>query len=454
MLNEKNYLRLGTSNKRRENNQDHLHLRNLMNNNWSKIRDFCKNSSDEIKYFQFKTLQKLVNHAFNTVPLYNEKYSSAGFEPGDLKSWDDFEKLPILKKEELITGFPEKTISIDYDIEFTTRSSGSSGKFVTLAVSPNAIYTDTIQGARQFYFQTNGNYKSSDLTLFIYTSPWWVSSIDGEYPTEFIPTTTDPTDSIKIIKDLRPEILSTYPTYLKRIMKSGVNLKEKGLKLIVVHSEQSTLEERIELSNHFGVDVLDEFSSEELTRIALECPHRKYHLEEDACYIETMDLNNQKPLKDGGEGLIIGTNLLNNATPIIRYSQGDIGSINLSNNCDCGSNFRLLDSPKGRYMDSIITDDKIIPASCFMDLAYNWYLELDVPVHGLKYQIVQNRNKDIDVFLVPERFILSSSQKERVKNSLYQFVHPSIDVRVHIVNETPYSSDKKYRPIISLVKRE
>ncbi len=197
------YSDLGTSNKRKETRIDHIQLRRLMNQGWAAIREFYKRSPEEINEFQFKRIKELVRHAYDTVDLYRDKYSEEGFEPGDLKTWNDFQRLPILTKEELIESFPKKAISSKYGTEFTTRSSGSTGKFVTVAVSPEAIYLDTIQGARQFYFQSKGNYEPLDLALFIYTGPWWVSSIDGEYPTEFLPTTTSIEDAIKKIEDLK-----------------------------------------------------------------------------------------------------------------------------------------------------------------------------------------------------------------------------------------------------------
>ncbi len=449
------YSSLGTSNKRAETERDHQMLRTLMKQRWITIRDFSKKSVDEIQDLQFKRIQELVRHAFDTVPLYHDKYSEVNFQPDDLKTWDDFRKLPLLDKDELIASFPEKSISRLHDTEFTTRSTGSSGRFVTLAVSPNAIYLDTIQGARQFYFQSGGNYFPLDLALFIYTCPWWFSSINGEYPTNFLSTTTTKVkEAIKNIEETRPKILSVYPTYLKEIAKHNPNLKESGIELIVVHSEQSALKERLAWTEQFGIPVLDEFSSEELTRIALECPFRRYHLEEDACFIEIVDPESKKPVGHGTNGLVVGTNLLNEATPIIRYSQGDLATIVGQQDCGCGGNFRVMESPHGRYMDSIVTKEgEIIPASCFMDLAYNWYLELDVPVHGLRYQIVQNRLDTINVFLIEGTYQLSQAQKSRIRESLYQLLPRETTVSVNLVDQPPIDTGTKYRPVISLCNR-
>lgn len=429
----------------------HCKLREIMNSRWISIRDFSKTPPDLIKDYQFKRIREIVAYAYKYIPLYNKKYHEVGFEPGDLKSWKDFENLPILFKEELINAFPHGIVKTKEDLNLTTRSSGSSGQFVTIGVSLNAIYEDTIQGIRQFYFQSGKGYCPSDVCLFIYTCPWWFSDIDGDYKWEYIPTTMDVYDSIKKIFEVRPKILSTYPTYLEKMCEATPKLKENGLQLIVVHSEQTTVMQRKRLSDFLQIPVFDEFSSEELTRIALECPMRNYHLEEDACYIEIVDDKNLKVLPDGNRGLVIGTNLLNTATPIIRYFQGDIATIKGFAQCDCGSNFRIMDSPQGRYMDSIITSEgEIIPAASFMDLAYNWFWNQDIPIHGLRYQIIQNENGDVDVYLIPKQYWID---KNKVIKSLYQILPSNMKITVHLVSEIPITKSVKYRPVISMKRR-
>jgi len=289
-----NYQKLVTSEERKETQEDHNHLSNLYENRWSQIKNFPYQSFEYIKQWQFEKLKELVSYAFYHVPLYKKKYSKVGFEPGDLKSWNDFHMLPILYKEELIQGFPHDIVSNEHNYQMSTRSSGSSGKFVTLAVDSEAVYLDTIYGVRQFFFQTNGNYFENDIALFIYTCPWWFSSVNGKYPCKFISTTLPLYEAIDSLRKIRPKILSIYPTYLRKLFSRGIPLKDFGVEFIIVHSEHSSATERKELSKYFNAPVMDEFSSEELTRIALECPHRNYHLEEDACYCEIVDPNTKK----------------------------------------------------------------------------------------------------------------------------------------------------------------
>ncbi|MDD2482755.1 MAG: hypothetical protein PHE32_02755 [Candidatus Shapirobacteria bacterium] len=454
MIDSKKYRDLGTSIKRKENKRDHFILQMMMDKEWFNSINFCHLTQEEIKEWQFKRIKQIVKHAYNNVPMYHDKYSKVGFHPKDLKNWKDFENLPILNKEEIIEAFPDRSISKKYNFKFTTRSSGSSGKFVTIVVSSEAIYRDTIQGARQFFFQSGGNYKPDDLALFIYTCPWWVSSINGKYKTLFYPTTTKIEEATNIIKQIRPKILSLYPTYLLKFYENSVPLKEYGVDLIIVHSEQTSSKQRLEMSNFFKIPVLDEFSSEELTRIALECPNKKYHLEEDACYVEIIDSKTHKNLSPGNQGMLIGTNLLNEATPIIRYFQGDIACIDMDNSCSCGSNFRTIKSFSGRFMDSIVsTYGEIIPASCFMDLAYNWYLEMNIPIHGLKYQIIQQTDGSIDINLQPKQYQISPIDKIKIKNSLYQLLPKDTTIRVKFVNRF-LDTGSKFRPIISFKEKK
>ena len=49
-----------------------------------------------------------------------------------IKTWEDFEKLPIIYKEELIEGFPNEIAKNIEDFNLSTRSSGTSGEFLTL----------------------------------------------------------------------------------------------------------------------------------------------------------------------------------------------------------------------------------------------------------------------------------------------------------------------------------
>ena len=282
----------------------------IMKTKFQKIKDFPYHDYEEIKDWQLKRISEIVDYAYENIPLYHKKYSKIGYKKGMIKTWEDFNRLPILYKDELIDGFPNEIVKKLEDLNLSTRSSGSSGRFVTLSLSLEAIYTDTIQGVRQFMLQTGNNYYPEDIVLFIYTLPWWIRNINGKYKQDFLPTTSSVEDVIKKLKEIKPKIISTYPTYLTKMASYGIDLKQYGVEFVIVHSEQSTRQSRDLLEKELNVKVLDEYSSEELTRIALECPKHTYHLEEDACYIEIVDPKTKLNKKYGERGVVVGTNLL------------------------------------------------------------------------------------------------------------------------------------------------
>lgn len=423
-------------------------VKEIMKEEWKNIRNFPYQNYKKIKEWQLKRISYIVDYAYENIPLYRKKYDAIGFKKGDIKSWEDYDKLPILTKEELINGFPTEIVKNINDFNISTRSSGSSGKFVTLAVSTDAIYNDTIQGFRQYCLQSNDRYKLGDMVLFIYTCPWWITKIEGIYRSEFLPTTTKIDDAIDKIKELNPKIISTYPTYLERISATGIDLSQYGVDTVIVHSEQSSRRFREKLEKELNVKIVDEYSSEELTRIALECPYHNYHLEEDACYVEAVDPKTFKKVKNGEPGILIGTNLLNLSTPIIKYNQGDLVILDEPVECNCNNKCRTMKKIQGRFMDSVVTrTGELIPASSFMDIAYNWFLEFNIPVHGLRYQFVQYSDNELVLYLIKGHFDLNL---DIIRKSIYLLIPKSMKLKIEVVDNFPVIKGQKYRPVINL----
>lgn len=424
----------------------HSVLVQMIENELDSIFSFPEKSLEEIREYQIRELGRLVDYAYLNIPLYRAKYAQIGYRVGDIQTFDDFEKLPILYKTELIEGFPDKIVKNIDEFQYSTRSSGSSGRFITIALDLYAIYKDTLRGIRQLSRQSDFRYRKEDRTLFIYTCPWWIKDIHGDYRQDFLPTTTDAQTALEFIKKTRPLIISTYPTYLQSLCKLNAKISDFGVEYVIVHSEQSSKKDRDTMANILGVVVIDEYSSEELSRIALECKNGRYHIEEDTCYIEVLEPKTHVKVKNG-TGIVVGTNLMNQATPIIRYWQDDLVTIDSSIMCDCRSNARTIKSINGREMDCIISDGRKISASAFMDIAYNWFLKDMVPIMGVRYQIVQTSAKEIVIYLQKGMYELTNEDLDKIKESLYTLVSKSIDVSI-VFTDIFIQTSSKFKPVI------
>jgi phenylacetate-CoA ligase len=414
------------------------------------VIESAKREPEEVLRDQFAQVRKLIEFAYHTIPLYRDKYSSVGFEPGDLRTWEDYHRLPVVTKAELIEGFPSRNtdLTISDDALFKTRSSGSSGQTVRIHVDERAIIEDCIQGVQQFSLQTAGNYQRTDTIAHVYTVPWWVHSLNSkdDYPTVFISSLIKPKEIGRIISNIRPEILSLYPSNLESILPHIPFEVIKGLKLIVTHSEMSSPKWRRELERQLGVPVLDEYSSEELTRIAIELSDHVYRVCADAVVLSV--LKEDGTTSSAGLGHAVGTNLLNRAMPFIRYVQGDLIEI-AGAKIDSGIGWPVLNRIEGRQNDAFVGHDgAAVPAGTLLDITYRWQYENGLSVK--EFELVQTAPGAVVLRIFDPKLQQEGESLQKsltgLQSMLFHVMGP-IALSVEVRDESFKNGNKKVRPI-------
>ena len=58
-------------------------------------------SPDELFELNWRKRKRLLSHAFNTVPYYRKRYTDLSIQPSDIRNPEDFEKLPLLTKQDV-----------------------------------------------------------------------------------------------------------------------------------------------------------------------------------------------------------------------------------------------------------------------------------------------------------------------------------------------------------------
>ena len=387
--------------------------------------------------------------AYDEVPVYAEKYRAVGFKPGDLKTWEDFERLPVITKDELMAAFPDRCLSRRWPAEdlFSTRSFGSSGKTLLIMVNQEAILRDTLQEVRQLWLQSGLKYSRDHLTAMIYTIPWWFETIGDDFSTAFISGLIAPEAVSHILNDLKPHIISCYPTYLRALIPFWESIDRSNLDLAIIHSESSSSMERRRWSAALGIPVRDEYSSEEATRIALELPCGHYHVCEDAVCLEVLDPEMYRPQPPGTPGLAVVTNLLNEAMPFIRYVQGDYVTWPAEPG-RCLIGWSQLASIDGRVNDSFINrEGREVPAGTILDLTYRWMFDAGVNLE--EFELIQKAPDAIRATMQVD----ASVPRSKVEGSLHHLHdllrvclgHP-LEVEAEVVPSFPRRPGKR-RPI-------
>jgi phenylacetate-coenzyme A ligase PaaK-like adenylate-forming protein len=399
----------------------------------------------EIRRFQLQRLKQLVAHAYETVPFYHRLYREKGFHPDQLSTLDDFRKVPIVRKEDLQSAGEDALSSrFKEGYLFKTKSSGSSGKVLRISVNLEAILSDTLQGARQFWLQSSSKYSEDHLLTHIYTVPWWFDSILGRYNTAFISSLVRPEKSATLLRMLRSHVISLYPTNLENLISHLDSASLERTYLTVVHSEISTKAQRKTWGEKLGLPVLDEYSSEELTRIALELPCGHYHVHEDSVFAEAVD-NSGEPVSPGESGLFVGTNLLNEAMPFIRYVQGD-NILKEDEDSECEIGWSRLGPIQGRENDGFITKQgTLVPAGTLLDLTYRWMFDSGIAVSG--FELVQKALDRVDVNFWP---MLDEESVRKLSSFIDAYVRVLLgkDCQVHVTAmDGPPLRSGKFRPI-------
>ncbi|HEY5254127.1 MAG TPA: hypothetical protein VIJ53_05725 [Acidobacteriaceae bacterium] len=334
------------------------------------IRRFERMSEKDQRATQQQRLQRILTHAYNTVPFYRRQFDTAGFRPSDARV-DRPLPLPILKRDDLRDA-GDTLLSNAYQLD-DLRRAGSSGTTST----PIQFYRDieALRNKTAIQWQLNSwsGYNPGDSVLMLWGAhrdlamqPSWRWRLYEERLMRCIPAPSG------IINDeilerfreryeaRRPSVLYAYSTVLGAF---AAYMQKHGMKhrptTVIATAEVMNDENRKLAENVFGVPVTMHYGSREVGMIASECPqHQGLHFHPWSSYVE-FDPIGDTP--DGPAYRLLITDLLNYGQPFIRYDTGDCVTLG-SQQCACGRPFPLVSKILGRVCEGIILPDGgIIP---------------------------------------------------------------------------------------------
>lgn len=398
--------------------------------------------------YQLQSLQRLLAHAERAVPLYREKFCKAGVKARDLRSLADFAHFPTTSKDEVLAAYPEGALTRGLVAErcLVSKSSGSTGQVLEVVHQADQL---SIQGlAMNRLLSLYGSYWPWDRFVYVYTAPYPAHSLLGAWPMHFLPTLAKAAELVRQLEQLRPTLLACYPSHLRALAEElgPKRCKALSLRAISVSSEASSKAERAELGAMFGCGVYDEYSTEELTRIAAQCRYGEYHLFEDVAYIETLD---EAGRATEAVGEVVGTYLHNFAMPFIRYRQGDLARISVGGSCTCGYQFRSLSELVGRKLASFtLPSGRVLSSGFLLDASYSFLLDIGADLAG--FTITQEAVDHVLIELLPGKNYRAESSAH-VKQRFLELVAEPISVEVQLVSSLRRGPAGKHNPIVSKV---
>lgn len=296
---------------------------------------------ERIKEIQWSRVKNIIDIAYKQNTFWAKQFDKAGVKPEGIKNWSDFEKLPIVKKDDIRgKDFYEIVSShIPKHWLYKDDTSGSTGVPFKFVVDRGFVLRGLAFCQRMFRMLGQ---KPGD--TFVRFSPTDRPGLNfGSY-------------FFKV---------ATYDEFEKRVDDFIELYNNKNLVIYGVASYLVELAKQLARKNHqitFRAaiasgealsDIQKEFVEERLkcpvsrcytTReqgwIAQECLNDGFHINTEWCYLEVVD-DNGRPVPLGKEGRIVITTFDNEVMPFIRYDTDDIGKI-LPQSCLCGRTLPLI----------------------------------------------------------------------------------------------------------------
>ncbi|MBK8036763.1 MAG: phenylacetate--CoA ligase family protein [Verrucomicrobiaceae bacterium] len=402
-------------------------------------------STPKRRAHQWRTLKKLVQHAFEHVPLYQRLFAKNGFKPDMLEDWDDLQKLPLLTKNDL-RGLPEADLITNHKSQIISHkwlaSSGSTGIPAKIARSETSLWHYMAWNTALFFDWCGGQPISNGLYLVDFAP----DSID--FAAADLLRTTVPDSRLFSVHEpvtkltdkvlsIAPEFISSYPSTLRAIALELGNRVIAKTKLIHLTSEMLDAHTRHLLGKVFpNAKLIETYTSTEGGLVAFQCTHdARWHIAETNVIAEIVD-DEGKPTD--GLGHLVITDLTNDATPIIRYrGLGDLARWETSP-CPCGSTLRSIRQLEGRSAAMLRTRGGIWLSPFVITNAIE-----EVP--GLsQYQVVQTQAGCLDVRIV------ATNTADLETHLLRVLDHADMDVRVSLVPEIkPQGRGRKLPLVVS-----
>lgn len=355
-------------------------------------------SGDELRAFQWRELRKLLECAFESVPYYRQKYGSAGARLEDIRSWEDFAKLPPLTRAE-VNAHGSDLCSTSFRGKLLPHATGGSSGVPTRFYRTFESY-DWRTAARDRVYSWAG-LNHGERTVYLWGAPLgkvsrkarWQETASELLQRRLVLNTFSQDEQLWM--QVHARIMAFQPRtvvgYVSSLQGFSAFLQQKKLPLpplkgIIAAAEPLLSNDREQIAAGFRAPVFNTYGSREFMSMAGECErHEGLHINAENVLLETAEPDRPAP--------IYVTDLHNFGMPFLRYEIGDVGTL-MGTACECGRGLPRLRSVDGRVLDALRTaDGRVVPGEFFP------HLLKDIP-EIREYQVVQRALDRIEIVAI------------------------------------------------------
>ena len=343
---------------------------------------------DKLEGLQTEKLQETVAQAYDKTTLYRHKLDQAGVKPRDIKTINDLRKLPLTTYFEDFCNTPiQDRLAVPLEqVKTVSSTSGSLSGFTQpdlMTAQEWATYIE-IEARGRWSLGVRPDDVAQILTGF--------SCCELAYQRLGAMTLLGHSGrrnldhQIKLANLMGVTVLEHLPSlvlyYFERAKELGIDVRRTKLRLVSGIGEGWAETYKKTIETEYGCPFRTFYGLVEALGAA-ECEYGGgMHLLGDMCLYEVIDTETQEVLSPGEQGELVITPFYKEATPLIRYRTGDIGSILPYEPCPCGRTHPKLSMVKGRVSQIIrVQGKKILPIDVEEVVA-------SIPKLGDEYQII------------------------------------------------------------------
>lgn len=404
-------------------------------------------SAEEIREKQFRELSSLLAHAEAHVPYYRALFRSLGIRSQEIRSWDDFVKLPVLTKD-IIREKQRDLVREDVPLEelrphFSGGSTGVPLKFFRSREYMVASDAGTYRNLKQcdwhpgemiafFWGGSDKLYAMSRVEFELRQFARRMYQFDPFHSGE-----AEMADWAKRFRRVQPRVILGYASTIARFAAFLHSQKQsmERIKGVFTTAEKLYAPQREAIERAFRCKVFDCYGSSEVQNIAAECPKGKMHINADFVVLEEDGTTEEGPRP------FLVTSLKNLSMPFIRYRNEDCGYLS-QEHCSCGNNFPLMRLEIARTSDNFLfPDGRVVHGEFFTHLMYG--------SDGIaNFQFHQTATDELVLWIVPSPGD-SQGRQNKIREAIRQIqsVCPGHAVRVEVreVDAIPLSAAGKHR---------
>lgn len=413
---------------------------------------------EEIARIRDARVRRIVCYAAGAVPFYRDFFRANRISASEIRGAADLKLLPLITKDQ-VRAEPERFRSTRNRGRRAVPllTSGSTGQRLTVWHDRESLLAQAAFGERErdVKRQMIGSGLKGRMLRIAYPNctPETIWSFYREAAFtpikpnwRLVPISLDLEVIVREIAECRPDILSTYGSFVDVLFRGLKGMAYTGPlpKLVETGGDAVSASTRDFIQEEFGIPVISSYGAVECLRIGFECEERTgFHIHEDLCHVEILAASGEAA-KPGEVGELVISNLMNLGTVLINYRIGDLAASSLGC-CQCGRTFKRISELDGRVEDLIfLADGRVVHPRRIWGILKQWK-----PIR--QYQLIQHSLNEFELKLVTSSLESFEGMRQRVQEGLTGVLGDDVRLTVSYFKTLERSDSGKVRPVLSKV---